>query len=1130
MSFSDYGFDIFPYFGGRSRRQNRQRATGNGLADGDCRPIRKRRQKQKPQQQQQLVHADSCYQRIIEHLIELGTLAENQLVRVKGELAKYKQIELSEEQIEKLRNLEDTEWDECSSEYRRVIEYVRFDATGCAFIPDDRQDDSSSYVFETASVTWSIPGLDWSRDAPHATITEIEEKDRQIIELQNECNVKDAELGRSEEQNRYLESIMDKMKSEIQVLEDNSRNTQSEIERVVQQKSEELVATKQRIEQLEVELRQEQRAHSEDSQKVVNLRRALLDAQSLHDTLTNELKVAKQRLETLGKENSSLQATMKQLQRERDDLRKQNREQDGEIEKLLDIVQRLNDKYDRVKLELQEALEEASTSEERLSQCKAQLLTMESEVSRLVRDLSQVFGAGVAGVADSCCVNDVNDTEASSSGNSDIGDSAAAVHAHEEEEQQPDQAKLLSRGFERLMREHERCAKQRADLARQIQRLRSEDRAKRDSDIRSAAENFRSVKSDMKKIVDDLLLRIDAQRRLEETEQAYMGVVKEASAALEKLRASIDEHRDYRECENFLLLELERMQQALRRSDDALRSMIEETTSTELLPVIEERDSDDFIEQQRPFTVKNVTTQRILQCVDNSNQIVTRITAILTQNSIIKSMYKDDLEHQLNVALSELDDMNEQKSQLQDDLERSRGKCQQLVTDLDKCRYLLAEKNNELQSVVRQMQDRLQASLEKIDDMNNRLALAEESYVILKLEKNELIESLEKQLRQEQSKLKESLDCNDLLHSKLLEAGETIKQLERSVIQDTVRKVDLDALQLLQDQVADLVEEKNELVTRLRQLESHLYALQRDRTKVKNHLDRVSVENQDLERQIDVFKRENEKLLMGQKQKTKEHTQELIDNVDHLVKRFEQFNKAVVTKPATIDPAVQALQQQVREQKDKLRFQEKELLMKDKEVSDREQTIGQLKEELAKTEERNQANCSNLSDMIEQIQQLKREKSELKIEFKRTTAKYEEKLTEAYEQNQQKNQSIRNVDAWIQSLNKMERLELHDRICTTPLCPNSAFDMYEEQRKRSVRESIFNHQCQLKKTPGSVAAAAYPKRETCNKGNNNLGSRVATPKTHRSGASSRAPRATMSSHSIGSEKSQASTKLIAYQR
>lgn len=66
--------------------------------------------------------------------------------------------------------------------------------------------------------------------------------------------------------------------------------------------------------------------------------------------MKDELKVTKRRLETIESSNASYAATIKLLQHERDELDKINGEQEIEIKKLLNIIQRLREKYDSAKV------------------------------------------------------------------------------------------------------------------------------------------------------------------------------------------------------------------------------------------------------------------------------------------------------------------------------------------------------------------------------------------------------------------------------------------------------------------------------------------------------------------------------------------------------------------------------------------------------------------------------------------------------------------------------------------------------------------------------------------------------------------------------------------------------------
>ena len=85
MSFADFGFDVFSSLVQRSNHHQRYPKSG-----GDCPPT---------------LSEINAHREIIDRLINLGTVAENESTRAKIELAKYKRLKLTGEQIEQLQNV-----------------------------------------------------------------------------------------------------------------------------------------------------------------------------------------------------------------------------------------------------------------------------------------------------------------------------------------------------------------------------------------------------------------------------------------------------------------------------------------------------------------------------------------------------------------------------------------------------------------------------------------------------------------------------------------------------------------------------------------------------------------------------------------------------------------------------------------------------------------------------------------------------------------------------------------------------------------------------------------------------------------------------------------------------------------
>lgn len=88
MSFVDYGYNIFPF-----------------NPHGDCHDLEICKECVLPKNVFEGDTGKSCYHVIIEHLIDLGSCTENKLKAAKKELAKYKTLRLSQEQIDQLRKV-----------------------------------------------------------------------------------------------------------------------------------------------------------------------------------------------------------------------------------------------------------------------------------------------------------------------------------------------------------------------------------------------------------------------------------------------------------------------------------------------------------------------------------------------------------------------------------------------------------------------------------------------------------------------------------------------------------------------------------------------------------------------------------------------------------------------------------------------------------------------------------------------------------------------------------------------------------------------------------------------------------------------------------------------------------------
>ena len=159
-------------------------------------------------------------------------------------------------------------------------------------------------------------------------------------------------------------------------------------------------------------------------------------------------------MESLESTNSTLSATIKQLQLERD---AQNRIHETEIEKLLSIIKGLNEKCERSKEEVKSVRRDLDERERKLSQCREQLETMEREVGRLIGDLAEALGQHEA---DDC--------------------NRELTRLREDQRQNMyDQARQLTRGLNKIVKEHEQCHLHRLDLMKQIHRLGAMNRARR---------------------------------------------------------------------------------------------------------------------------------------------------------------------------------------------------------------------------------------------------------------------------------------------------------------------------------------------------------------------------------------------------------------------------------------------------------------------------------------------------------------------------------------------------------------------------------------------------------------------------------------------------------------------------
>ncbi|KAJ8669857.1 hypothetical protein QAD02_001116 [Eretmocerus hayati] len=856
MSFADYGLDVFP------TRQSSNLHNKNVGADLE---------------EDTISNCRCQHEQVIEHLIELGSGTETELARARIELEKYRGVDKCLRVAEQQRK-------------RGYLDRIIAAAVTGSWLSRARGykgNDENTGGIESSGGTGDCCSL----LCPDAIRTTIIQKDSEIISLKNEKAARETEVKELEEQNKKLETVVEKMKSDIELLESSSRFTKAQIQEIVRQKNDELEILRKNVEKLEHKVKDEREAKSSNEKEIAKLESLVRETHSLKKNLAGELETVKQRLET--------------VQKERDQLDLQIREHENEIEKLLGIIQRVNEKYDKIKSELTNSRDEVNLLRNQLCASRDQLEATQREVSRLVADLSECMGR----VA-------VDSDEAASGG----GDSLDVYAA----------ARQLARNLRDIVREHENCRQHKLQLIGQIKKLEHHEPVQSLQEIEAikmnanqeiarlkrilvGADNYKTIKADLKGIMDELLMRID-QRTIEKSEQAYLRVADEASLALQKLDKKINEHEVYRRCESFLLLELENLQDALDGAEKTIHGIDSRKDGRELeiepwCEHSEEEEEDCTIETGDHSVLDSKLTKKILQRVQNSTQIVVRITTALRDDSTLRMMYNKKLEDQLQQALSALNELGIEKCQLQSECEKLKNQSEVLATELDKTKSLLSmqseeqqslskrfqekseemrslnkklqeksdelkslnerllEKSNELKSLNEQLQTRLESNRTEKESLRKQLASLESKYEDSLAEKSsllssrdEMIENLRKELQSRDAKLKEYGQFNDYLNSKLEESSRMIEQLQSTIVTESMRKVDFDSLGAMHARIMELVRFKDELHDKVGLLESQLSSQQRANGKLQMNLGKMMEENERLERCVRKFKSENETL------------------------------------------------------------------------------------------------------------------------------------------------------------------------------------------------------------------------------------------------------------------------------
>ncbi|XP_014209823.1 COP1-interactive protein 1-like [Copidosoma floridanum] len=1017
MSFVDYGLNIFPL----PSLRHRDDVLHSG---GDCPPLCCEDSLDSLR--------DSCYRAIVDHLIDLGTGTENELLLARRELDKFKSLVLTDEQAEQLERFADENCDEGAElALRRRIEDNR------AFITDylSKKHGDPSEVGEPGCPCKNelcckddaqrIPGL--TDEAFRATIIQ---KDSEIISLKNEKAVKETEVKELEEQ-------LKKLRDHVEILEGNSRISQGQLQDAVLQRVEETEILKKNIERLERELRAKQ-------VEVKEMRSLLCEAQNSRKCLLDELTAARRRVEVAEALKTSQEATAKQLGHERDSLDRRNRKQEEEIAGCVRIIEKLNCMYEQTAADLSRSRQELESRERKLSECRAQLESNEREASQLIDDLSE-------------CLHQLSSPDLLELliGPDNDGDEAGPYT----------QARQLTRVLERIVSEHKRCREHRSRLRREIDCLgaqlqvtpvRGYEHIKLEASRELA--RLRSVlvgaeiKAELGSIFEELLVQLD-ERNVEMVERAYTEVASEASRALERLDRTIGEHEAYRECESVLLLELGTLQ-------DLLDAAAKKITSLDSKVSHECDDKSDELEKKN-FPLRNPLLM-ILQRVKKYTSIAVRVTAVLQDESVLNVSHKKrivELESRLERAQSSVQKLTGERHDLRDKYENSRRQCEELASAVEKLQETSTERTKELQARIdsyTKQNEQLHKQMKSIEDEYRKSC---EKNAALAKEQSKSIGKLRRQVEAKEARIKEAGRDIDKLNSALAKSKDMT-----ALLQSALEEVNLKSISVQQSKISELAEEKKLLVGKVGELESQLNAVEGSNGKLQDDLRRIMADNELLEERVGYLRGLNQRLVDDEATRRSFLRTNLCSKCDELIDKFNQCSKQSCNSVAPTNDATNVYE---------LENQVKSLTEKEKEIDDKNKQIERFKDLVSSANKEDNDSAAALANRVEI---LNRERSELLKKLKQTSLTYEDKLAEMHKQYKQneiellKNHkdSINCLEAkylemqneegkicgsqnWLQTLNSNQLQELHDKICKSNLlCSRNTHerDVYEEQNKR----------------------------------------------------------------------------------
>ncbi|XP_011500267.1 PREDICTED: putative leucine-rich repeat-containing protein DDB_G0290503 [Ceratosolen solmsi marchali] len=1082
MSFIDYGFEIFSL---SPDYQKNVYELGDYIVDKNF--------------WNSTVLKNACQDDVINHLISLGSCAEKELDIVRKELHGYQSLKLTNEQFNQLRNIK---FDYVNAESDKLIKCSNLDSNCSSLVVDtvnQNQTDGENAFEEGSSKSFNVSNrqlysnatklalgpstqlmsykkptliqfrnkyLDhhWlkSSNIPVENIGMTIVQESEIMLLKNENAEKEMVLNQFQKQNKQLEEYIEQLKSKYKKVENTSQMYKVQIDDIIRQKNKELRVAEENNERLDRELKDVLESKKVDADEIAKLQAIVNNTEISRTNLIDKLKMMKQRLEILESKNMTQTTMIKKLHQDYANLEKQN-EKESEIERLLNIIQRLNKKYDKSKVHVE-------VNESKMLECREQLTSMEREVGKLIVDLAECLGP-----TESC---DIGYLEKS------MWDETKAIE--------------LSRGFAKIVREHEKCRENRIELLNEIERLAAINRANagiskikldlheeitRMKEIIENSGSILKLKSETKKIFETLTLLLNTNKN-EKSEKTNADV--EPDNADKKSNDSMD----YKKFENLLLPEFEKMQKALSDVEITLKGQGDCNSGAISENAKQKEATKSEKSHHNEVLIKGGLSTKIVDNIQNCKEFILRIMNIardvqltlILEFPILESEFKvkyKELKDQLQTTLKSHNKTIADKNNLQKQYDDSQKQCKEVAREIEKLEQSLNEKSNDLLSLNTKMQSSFECYQKEKEILQNQIVDAEFKFqqsvtevVNMTKANDSLIGNLKEELEINKTKLCEYEAMNEILTVKLKNFDEMIQKLQAIIMQKN--NIDINKIIINQNEIKELIKYKNDLMEKNANLHSQLLNLERSDLSMESNLNKMLQDNQYLEVCINYMKNENEDLVSKiDKQECPNinlgvKCNELLEKVEKISK---QQSKQIQKCPNT-DAAIREMKKEIKSQKDKIDNQQKDLLMKAKEIDDKNKSIEMLSNRL------NQLKTSNGMDntlYVKQIETLSNQKMKLENELKQTLMKHEDKLAEMQKQynhieielHKNHNDSTRHLETkymemmkdgktftsptWLQSLKPNELQELHHRICKTPLCSTNTYEnkLIEDATKRN---------------------------------------------------------------------------------